>query len=228
MLSIDDIYQLVQKLANKYKQGYLSPDEFNQFFNSSQRELYNDLIGRPEGYGLGKPISKISKGFTKTIEEKIAPFMKQVSIAVNPSTSQLPKPSDFSRHVSLRSSNDMTTVRRVFPDRLVSFLNNSINVVSITNPIYEEFNTYYQLYPLQVWTNQSFNLNYYFLPPISTWAYTLDSNGLPVYDPVNSIQPLWYDSEKNDLVMRTLQYFGVNLSNVFIEQYSEQQKQQGQ
>lgn len=228
MLSIDDIYQLVQKLANKYKQGYLSPDEFNQFFNSAQRELYNSIIGLPESYQFGKPIARISKGFSKTIEEKLAPFIKESNITIASSNGQVTKPSDFSRHISLRMSNDMVRIRRVYADRLAAAMSNSINPPSLSAPIYTEFPQYYQFYPKSGWTTQTCNLTYYQLPPIATWAYTLDVNNLPVYNSASSIQPLWLDTEKNDLIQRTLQYFGVNLSNQFIEQYSQQQKQEGQ
>ena len=64
--------------------------------------------------------------------------------------------------------------------------------------------------------------------PAMLWAYTLDVNNRPVYDPIASIQPLWYDIDKLELVARILKLVGVSLQDGQVEQYANQVTQIGQ
>jgi hypothetical protein len=226
-LTINDIYVLVQDLANKYKQGYLSPDQFNEFFNMAQRELFDDLIGPPESWQYGKPVPRAGALSGKTIEEMLSPFLTPYVANIN-SSGQVIKPADFEREVSFNSSTNLLVFRRIQLNRLNTALNDPIDVVSSSRPIYTDSGGFYQVYPSINWVNFSTTLMYYKTPPQAVWGYNTDSDGLPVYKPLTSINQVWRDQEINDLVQRTLMYFGINLANPQITTYADEQKTKGE
>lgn len=223
---IDTIYKISQDIVNKYKQGYLSPDEFNRYFNLVQFQYFNYLIGLVENYLQGKPLAARGKMYDQTMQEKLAPFFKIAPTILNGSA-ELTKPSDFGSIIDLLSPSGLPCNPRA-QNKLGNWLTDSIDVVSVSSPFAVDSGSFFQVYPLTGWTGtNTFVMNYYQLPPSALWAYAPDANGLPVYNPAASIQPLWNDNESSELIARVVALAGINLSNSQIIQFSQLQKQEG-
>lgn len=226
MLNINDIYVLVQNLVNKYKQGYVSPDEFNGFFNLAQNQYFNDLIGLPDQYQQGYPLPAVGKLYNQTMQDKLSPFFTPITVTL-PGNSQVIKPTDMGSPINIILPGGVNCGIRP-ENKFVGFLTDSIDAPSITAPFAIDNGAYYQVYPVTGWpVGTSYVLNYYKTPPDSKWAYTLDANGLPVYDPSNSTQPIWRNNEYSDLISKTCTLIGANLANNQIVQNAQLQQKEG-
>ena len=71
-------------------------------------------------------------------------------------------------------------------------------------------------------------MSYVINPPDMVWGYTLDVNGVPVYDPATSVQPLWGDASIMEIIVRALRIIGVNLDYNAVSAYAVQVENQGQ
>jgi hypothetical protein len=60
------------------------------------------------------------------------------------------------------------------------------------------------------------------------WGYNLDSNGIPVYNPATSQQPVWPDFDMMNIITRALQIIGVALQSGVVMQYAQEVKTIGQ
>jgi hypothetical protein len=82
-----------------------------------------------------------------------------------------------------------------------------------------------QFYPENI---GSAKMSYVRTPPSIVWGYTLDSNGIPVWNPATSQNPVWSDGVMMEIIARALRLIGVNLQSSVISQYANEVKQLGQ
>jgi hypothetical protein len=231
MLPIDDIYSICNDLVNKYKQGYLSPDEFNRFFNLSQQQYFNQLVGIPETYRPDKPLPVYGKMFNQTMQEKLAPFFVTSQVTL-PGNARIPKPNvgqpgGFGSIIDILAPSGISANPRP-QNKIYNYLTDSIDVISIDWPICIDMGSFFQVFPQVGWpVNSVFTFNYYKLPPDAKWGYNTDPDGMPVYDSSKSVQPIWNNNEYSELIALTIQKVGINLQQSIIMQYSQLQKQEG-
>ncbi len=72
------------------------------------------------------------------------------------------------------------------------------------------------------------SMSYVRTPPPIRWAYNLDGNNRPVYDPNNSIDPIWLDSDMLEIIVRSLRLVGCNLQSNQVSQFANEIKNSGQ
>jgi hypothetical protein len=60
------------------------------------------------------------------------------------------------------------------------------------------------------------------------WAYISNIYGIPIWDQANSQDPVWYDMDILDIIVRALRMVGVNLQQQDVSAYADQIKQTGQ
>lgn len=115
-------------------------------------------------------------------------------------------------------------IKYVQQNYLSSYYNSKINPIA-TNPIYLIEELGFRFYPT---TLGNARLNYVRTPPTIVWAYTLDGNGRPVYDPIKSVDCVFYETDQLDIIGRALAMVGVSLDANAISQFAQQIKIQGQ
>ena len=71
-------------------------------------------------------------------------------------------------------------------------------------------------------------MSYVRTPPAIVWGYVLDSNGVPVYNPATSQDPVWSDTDMLQIIVRGLAAVGVNLQLGTLIQYTQEIKNTGQ
>ena len=245
------MYQICQYAINKAQNGYLTPDEFNLLANQAQISYMDYLLGEFQQYQYGRPQARVNYSENSNTRQRITPFIFETTLTVDVNGNSL-YPSDYLQTDALRTVTTFERIRFVQQDSLYSFKNSQIDPVA-TNPIYLLTDTGFKFYPLTLGTAR---LTYIGEPNYIQWGYCLDSNGRPVYNPTAppgttttttlapgtttttstttssgctySIQPLWYDVDKLEIVARILKLVGVNLQMAQVEQYANQITQTGQ
>jgi len=222
IMDINQIYSIVKFISNKNQSGYISPEQFNDSFNLAQKQRAEELVKEIQGWDGNKRRIKLPMGNAQPSIQKIAPFIVSVTAAV-PGTGRYTKPVDLLNLLTIRSSNNATPVWRVEHDRVSAHISSVVDPPS-ERPIYTEYNTYYQFYPVDIGT---VTVEYMKVPPDAKWAYTLVSNR-PVYSSGTSIQPLWDDGEITEIIARVLFMFGISIQASQLVQYYGSVKTEGQ
>ena len=163
----------------------------------------------------------------------MTPFIFETTLSID-GNGHANYPEEYLQTDSLRTSaNDR--IRFTQQDSLYSYLKSEIDPIA-SNPIFLLVDDGFQFYPKNLGTA---TLSYVMNAPTIVWAYTLDGNNRPVYSPVGvtgtgvypttgSVDPLWFDIDKLEIVARVLKLVGLNLQAGVVEQYANQVTQQGQ
>ena len=223
-MTIDEIYQLVlYATAKNASQGYVSPDDFNLTINQAQKSYASYLLGSFQQYMPGRPVARVEFGQNTIIRTRLAPIIYWYNLSVN-SNGYSPYPGDYLQVDAMLTSTGLNRIRAVQQDSLYSYYNSVLDPIA-SNPVYILQDTGFHFYPENI---GSAKLSYVRNPPDMVWAYTLNGNGIPVYDAANSVQPVWDDAAILDIIVRALAIIGVNLQTNVLEQYAMTIKNQGQ
>ena len=227
------MYLICQFAINKAQNGYLSPSQFNTIINQGQTSYQAFLLGEFQQYQYGRSQSRIGYSQNENIRQRLAPLITETSLTIVPATGKVAYPADYVQADALRTT-DFKRIRYTQQDSLYSYYNSTIDPIA-TNPVYLIEPTGFQFYPITLGTAL---LTYVKNAPTMTWAYTLDSNGRPVYAPTSTgagvtpttgtVQPVWDDVDLLEIIARALKLVGLNLQMGQIQQYANQITQQGQ
>lgn len=221
---VDTVYSIMKFVINKNQQGYFSPANFNTIFPAAELQYLDYLLGEFQQYQYGRPVPRVQFGMNETIRQSLTPLIgPPVSLTID-GTGLSPYPSDFQQVDAIYFGNPQDRIRFVSQDRLYSFLSSVIDPVA-SNPIYLIQNNGFQFYPI---TLATVSLSYVKTPPKTFWASTPDANGRPIYDPINSVDPIWFDTDIFDVIARALKMVGVNLQAPAVMQYATELKNVGQ
>ena len=232
-MNVNDMYQICQYAINKAQNGYLTPDQFNLLVNQAQTSYQDYLLGEFQQYQYGRPQSRVNYSQNSDTRQRMTPFIFETTLSID-GNGHANYPEEYLQTDSLRTSaNDR--IRFTQQDSLYSYLKSEIDPIA-SNPIFLLVDDGFQFYPKNLGTA---TLSYVMNAPKIVWAYTLDGNNRPVYSPVGvtgagvypttgSVDPLWFDIDKLEIVARVLKLVGLNLQAGVVEQYANQVTQQGQ
>jgi hypothetical protein len=223
-MTIDEIYQItLYATAKNASQGYVSPDDFNLTINQAQQSYVAYLLGSFQQYMPGRPVARVEFGQNTIIRTRLAPIIYWYDLSVDPDGFS-DYPGDYLQTDAMFTYGNYNRIRAVQQDSLYSYYNSVIDPIA-SNPIYILEDLGFRFFPEDI--NEA-KLSYVRNPPNMEWAYTLDGNGIPVYDPINSVQPVWDDASILEIIVRALAIIGVNLQLNTVMQYSMDIKNQGQ
>lgn len=225
-MNVDEIFRIINYATAKNSGGgYITPDEFNIVLMPTAQKSYLDYLkGEYQKYQAGRPIAVVEFGQNQMIRQSLAPLIYGAVLNPNSVTGIAPFPSDFETTDAMWGVYGFYNIRFIQQDRLDSYYHSVIDPVA-TNPVYLIRHEGFQFYPENIGKTR---LSYVRKPPSIYWAYTLDVNGLAVYDPINSQQPVWGDSDIMNIIVRALQIVGVNLQLGIVIKYSQEIKNAGQ
>jgi hypothetical protein len=169
MANINDIYQLIQYRSNKNGfLGNISPNDFNLIFPRAEIKYFNSL------YAQYYKTQRISDALSRF-------FSDPISITLTTSGANAGKytfPLDLFHVDAINHvvGSEQYPVVRVEKDRLANHLSSKIEAPTTTFPIYTEYKTYLQFYPLDLATAIMVYLK---APTTSVWGYTL--NGITAF-----------------------------------------------
>lgn len=223
-MTVDFIFKLVKYICNQNQRGDISSSRFNIIIPQAQASFTSYLIGEYSKYQPGRAVPPVALGVTKRIRQTLAPLIeKPLQLIVNGVTGIAPYPADFV-YVDAMYTSDKKRIRYVEQNELVSYLEDEIDPVE-SNPIYLIQKEGFQFYPITIINPLiSFIKN----PPNIVWAFSLDSNQREVYDPSNSVDPIWEDVDCLEIITRALRMIGVNMQANEVSQYANEIKTIGQ
>lgn len=222
-MSINTIYQLFLYVIKKNQSADLSPDEFNNIWNLAQINFMDYLLGEFQQYQYGKSVARVEIGQNQTVLQRLTPLIDSpVTLTIN-SNGVAPNPSDYQQACAMYTT-AMNKVSFVQQDSLYSRLQSVIDPVTTTNPIYLIENNQFQFYPTSL---GSALLSYVKTPPAAKYAYIIDGSGNPIFDPGNSIDPVFFDTDCWTIASRALEMVGINLQAPLIQQYANNIKNNG-
>lgn len=222
-MTVDFMYRIVQFCVNKAQNGYVTPSQFNLVINQAQLSYANFLIGQFQSYQYGRNQSRISFGNNENVRQSLTPIIYQYVLNVSGSGFS-PYPRDYQKMDALTDIYGTTPIRWTGQDKTTAYRTSTIDPIA-TNPAYELVYNGFQFYPS---TLVQANLSYVKRPPDIVWAFTEDVNGEPVYDPIQSDDPVWFDVDCLEIIVRALKMVGVNLQAADVYRFAEEVKTNGQ
>lgn len=223
---INTIYIAVQKVISKETgSGYLDPSQFNVFANMSNVELFNKYADIYQD--------------TQRVTDKIIPFIKK-SVQSIDEDGHMAYPTNYVDKIAVRAFNpdeydaaakiatdaepidydelSQIKIKTIDNDKLGDRLSSSVLKPDRNHPITTFYDTYAQFYPI----NTGSCLFEYLRQPVDVlWAYTLDANGLEVYNSTLSINYEFNWMMQNELIIKICQYFGVSVREKDLVEYSQ-------
>ena len=239
-MTIDEIYRLVQTFANKEQRGFITPSDFNLLAKQAELELVNKRLAILQEKSQAKKISGVmEESLTPEMaEQDLAPFLISDIFSVSSSTIS----SGYSE-AEVELDSDVVLIKEVFilPDE--SFGINSHIPLEIVKP--EDINKVLRSslvkpsmdFPIGLISGSTLNRNlkikvfpddikrvmiyYYHIPSSSpNWNYVTIA-GKPVHDPSNSTQFRLPSRVHGEIVVKILEYLGVNLREAQLVQYAQ-------
>lgn len=232
-MDINTVYNFVKYLADKDQQGNFTPKEFNE---SIDRALNEWVMKR---YNNLKEVQPDKQGWQEN--QKVTDDLRFLLVRneysnVN-SQGELLLPEDYLHLSSVvynykYSENGKTvvipkSVDIVDDNEIASFLGSRIYRKRINAKKYviaAFYSDKLQFYPKDI---NVVDLTYLRKPIKPFWAFTLNGQGRPVYDPTNSVDLEVPDNCVNEICMMCASYLSINLRDAQLSQYVEMQKQQG-
>jgi hypothetical protein len=222
--TVDDVYQIVQYACGKnLQQGYISPADFNLTINQAQKSYASYLLGNFQQYQPGRPQARVEFGQNTVIRQRLTPIIYGYNLTVD-NTGFSPYPGDFLQQDAMWSYYGYNRIREVQQQYFYSIYNSVIDRIP-SWPVYMIEYDGFRFFPNN--TGQA-KLSYVRNPPDMIWGYTLNVNGIPVYNPASSTQPVWDDASILEIIVRALRIIGVNLQYNDVNAYANEIKQIGQ
>lgn len=216
-MNIDQVYKIIQFVANKNSVGYLGPEAFNTLFKIAQDQVFNDYMDGVKGWASVGRDRRTAPGDTQPNTDSLAPFKTDPSVVTIDASGNMVRPVDLIYLDAMwkEEGNTIKPVRRVESDRFWSFVSSVVDNIA-DNPIYTEFAGTYKVRPI---TLGSATITYYRMPVDAVWGYTIVS-GRPVYNPATSVQPEWGDDNIMKILMRMCFNLGIRLKDQELVSYS--------
>jgi len=228
-MDVNIIFKIILYATAKNKQdGYISPEDFNTVLMPvAQRSYLDYLLGEYQKYQIRRPIAVVEFGQNERIRDSISPLIYNSILPINSTTGIASRPSDYEYVDAMWGIYGNYNIRFAQQDRLDSYIHSSIDTVA-TNPVYLIRHEGFQFFPDRPFNENQAKMSYVRTPPAIVWGYDLDSNGIPVYNPATSQQPVWSDSDIMQIIVRALSLVGVNLQLGIVMQYAQEIKTNGQ
>lgn len=214
-MTIQDVHNWLDFVANKPLGAFFSLEEIDNCLDRAQMEYFNSE------YAVYAMAQKI--------QDSLSPFKASYNFLTEDSTAGLVSmPSTYmyflgGQIVIVVNGHTRTKSLKVLSeDELAYRLDSQLRPVTVSSPVatiagkVDEI-TKIQLYPKQPMAGTMFYLR---RPAVPKFAYT-QTGRVITYDPDNSVQLEWGESEIGEIMIRALVYLGVNASDANITQFSD-------
>ena len=237
-ISVDSVYQTVQRILNVEQRGQLPPADFNRFAKLAQDELFNNLF-YDKAHFMRSP-----KGTSELMmenQEKIDIFITHAN-ATSIQNASMEDTNSFMLPEDVYILHDVYYTKsdgvRVVVDNITHKESQYIMNSNLTQP-HEDFPKYLrfnssnqgvgriEVYPATITSNVL--LEYVKRPSTPEWAYIrLGTGTSAAYDSMNSTDFELHHSMEDDLVMKVLYYAGISTRQDDIAAYADRTIQQDQ
>ena len=239
-MTIDEIYRLVQTFANKEQRGFITPSDFNLLAKQAELELVNKRLNiLQEKSQPRKAGGFIEESLTPEMaEQDLAPFL--ISKRFNVSSSVVASGYSEAEVAAIILGklggsifilpDESLGINSHIPLEIVSSKNiNKILRSSLVKPSIDfpiglmSGSSTSERLKIKIFPDNIKNVMvyYYHLPSIPPqWNYVTVA-GKPVHDPSNSTQFKFPSRVHSEIVVKILEYLGVNLREAQLVQYAQ-------
>lgn len=222
--NINDVYNIcLYAVGKNLNQGFLSPADFQLTINMAQRSYTSYLLGSFQQYMPGRPEARVEFGQNATIRTRLKQIIYTTDLTID-GTGFTAYPGDFLQVDAMWSIYGYDRIREIQQNQFYGVHNSTIDPIA-QYPVYMIENTGFRFFPNNIGQAK---MSYVINPPDMVWGYTLDPNGVPVYNPATSVQPVWGDASIMEIIVRALRIIGVNLDYNTVSAYAVQVESQGQ
>lgn len=214
-MNLQQCFDSLNLWINKYLGGYYTVAELEQLLDDGQIALYNDY----------QPKASTSQ----RIKDALSPF--RASYNITPSNSiggivTIPANMNYLNlldieiryAISGRSITKHTALQVYNEDERADRLNSQIDSVSVTDPICEQIGDgSWQIYPESQYFGK---VTFYRRPIRPVFGYTVISGRVIVYNPSTSTELEWKETQVREVLLKSLESIGVNLSSEDVEQFA--------
>lgn len=227
-MDVNRVYVIMQYCTGKnIQQGYLSPEEFYTTINTAQQQYLDYLLGEYQRYQIRRPIAVVEFGQNERIRDSIAPLIYSAVLPINGTTGISLRPADYEYVDTMWSVYGNYNIKFIEQEKQDNYIHSEIDPI-VTNPVYLIQHEGFHFFPERPYGENQAKMSYVRTPPSIVWGYVPDSNGIPVWNPATSQNPVWSDTDMMQIIVRALRMVGVNLDYNTVSQYSEAIKQGGQ
>lgn len=217
-VSVNQVKQIVDTIANKNQSGIWSTAEYNTIFAAVNYDFLKYRIGLPELYQVGNPQPPVSYQITQKITDDVRFLIKKVDI-VKDSNGYFPIPADYFAFSSWRykyiENSDCGEapyfkdypIETLSDNELVDALDNTIAPPTLVYPKLAYYGLGALVYPQEI---NRVICTYVRTPVTPVWGYTLVDDE-PIYNSALSTDFEYPSSCLNDLSILCLKYLGINI-----------------
>lgn len=210
-MTINELRNIVNLLANQYSFGDISPEEFNDALNLAHEEYFNDQLDI---------FAKDQKA-----TDNLNPLKERVSINVG-DYGQVTKPSNYAYGLAVRLATGANQKEReveILSDAEWANRSSSALIDTSEYPIARIDND-----AIQVAGVSDRIILYYLRKPVTpSWAYTTTAvpnsiYGRPTYDAANTVESDFQNTPKAmiDILYKVTQFLGMNIQRQDLVQYA--------
>lgn len=217
-MNLNEAYEFLNFLINKFQGSWYPPDELDLVVDRAQMGLFNDYY---QAFSSGQRMN-----------DALSPFKRRFLFTnITSPVGLITRPADY-EHLLTIYTTVINPVLGTPQNRPVPILNEDEKVARDNSQIYPP--TLYDPYALLVQDSdiqlypavpQAGTMVYLSRPVAPFFAYSLVSGRVIVYDPINSVQLAWNDKDMVSILVKALNFLGINLSEADILAYSEQKDQ---
>lgn len=228
---INSVRNTVLYILNKENQGFISPDQFNEYADAAQLEIF-------EGYfhAYSKAVNRRNKhlhtsgngDIAQRIEEVIDTFRYEDTLAFNGVTLRFTLPTDVYKMGTLHLPATNINVDRMSYNKIQDLLRSHDTAPTANYPVYTLIEDEIQVYPTTINNTGQIIMNYLRFPATPKWTYINTSTGEPVF---NQSALDYQDFEiplddKFNLIVKILQMAGIEISRDQAVQYGKAEEMQ--
>lgn len=218
MISIDRVYKTILTLANSDIRGNVTPSELKLLVNDVVNEIYEEYP-----FELSRQVNRQNRGLVNggsentadMIREKMNYFLQNASLNFVTSLFQLPSNLRYIDSIWYNNSVEIEKSKSLKEFKLVNS--------KIDCPIYLHQGTTITVSPSSIVSNVS--ISYKRKPLVANWTYRVVS-GAEIFNPsASDFQDIdLHPSEENNVILRTLLRFGINLKEKDLQEITQNQE----
>ena len=214
MISVDRVYQTVQKILNKEQRGYIPPVEFNLFVNQAMIEIFENYFYDLDAY---MQLSGNDSGYAdivKNINEKISLFHNE-AVIMEDANDLFAYPSNFYRLSTVFLNN---VVADEVSHKESAYVNLSpLTAPTRTQPIYTRHEGGFRMSPSTMLDTDNVTLHYVRRPAEANWGYIM-TGSTPTYNMSSSIDIELHPSELHNIIIKVTALAGVAVRAIDVTQ----------
>lgn len=249
MINVNEVYRTVLLILNKEQRGFMTPDEFNNIADITQKEMVNNYFEDLNKFARVQQIDEEYGDRYLFTEQKLEPFqyidtinlpISNNIINLNSLTNEVYRLGVVTYTSDAIYPRESIEVKKVSAKELQKSLASKLTTPTLQYPVYGAAATApnsspglgtpqsISIYPLSaIESTGVLTINYIsVIPPV--WGYNIGSQGQYEYNSGTSINFMLIPSEKTDLIIKILLYAGVIIRDPQIIQVAMQEEQKNE